>query len=87
MPDEQDTDPRYLVARIRDALTKDSRVNELALEVTVSGGKVLISGTVPTEQRRWAVADVAREVAPRLEIRNATEVVATSGEPRVEAVE
>jgi len=87
MPDEQDADPRYLVARIREALTKDPRVNELSLEVSVSGGKVLISGTVATEERRRAVADVVGELAPGLEVRNATEVVTTSAAPHVEAVE
>jgi osmotically-inducible protein OsmY len=78
---------RYLVARIREALTKDPRVNELELEVTVSEGRVFVSGTVPTPARQRAVADVVRELAPDLDIRNATEVTAATAPPRVETVQ
>ena len=77
---------RYLVARIREALTKDPRVNELELEVTVSEGRVFVSGTVPTQERQRAVADVVRELAPNMDVRNATEVV-TAAPPRVETVD
>jgi osmotically-inducible protein OsmY len=78
---------RYLMARIRDALAKDPRVNEPELVVAVSGGTVMVSGTVPTEARRQAVADVVHDVAPGMEVRNATEVGPALGEPRVESVE
>jgi hypothetical protein len=78
---------RYLMARIRDALAKDPRVNEPELVVAVSGGTVMVSGTVPTEARRRAVTEVVHDVAPGMDVRNATEVGPALGEPRVEAVE
>jgi osmotically-inducible protein OsmY len=78
---------RYLLARIRDALAKDPRVNEPELVVSISGDKVMVSGTVPTEVRRKAVTDVVHEIAPGHEVRNATEVGPALSEPRVEAVE
>jgi osmotically-inducible protein OsmY len=86
-PQSSEQSTRYLVARIRDALAKDSRVNEPELEVAVSGGKVMVTGTVPTESRRTAVSEVVRELAPDMEVRNATEVGPAIGQPRVEAVE
>ncbi len=78
---------RYLLAKIRDALAKDPRVNEPELVVVVSGGTVMVSGTVPTEGRRKAVSEVVRQIAPGMEVRNATEVGPALGEPRVESVE
>jgi osmotically-inducible protein OsmY len=86
-PTEPPAADRYLVARIREALTKDPRVNELELEVTVSGGRVFVAGTVATQDRQRAVADVVRELAPDLDIRNATEVTAATAPPRVETLE
>ena len=74
---------RYLLAKIRDALAKDPRVNEPELVVSISGDKVMVSGIVPTEVRRKAVT----QVAPGHEVRNATEVGPALGEPRVESVE
>jgi osmotically-inducible protein OsmY len=52
----------YLLARVREALSTDDRTNELGIEVTVAGGKVHLSGTVPTAQRRDAIGVVAAEV-------------------------
>ena len=78
---------RYLLAKIRDALAKDPRVNEPELVVAISGDKVMVSGTVPTEARRKAVSEVVHELAPGMDVRNATEVGPALGEPRVESVE
>ena len=65
----------YVTERIRSALAEDARVNELELEVSMAGGKVFVSGSVPSEERRVAVADVVREVVPDLEVQNETSVL------------
>jgi hypothetical protein len=59
---------------------------ESELEVSIAGSRVVISGTVPTEGRREAVTDVARERFPELEIDNRIVVPtlpAAAGEERV----
>lgn len=82
-----DAGGRYLLAKIRDALAKDARVNEPELVVSISAEKVMVSGTVPTEARRRAVSEVVHEIAPEMDVRNATEVGPAHGQPRVESVE
>jgi osmotically-inducible protein OsmY len=56
---EQD---RYVEARVREALASDARTNELGIEVAVAGGKVHLSGTTATRDRKKAIGQVAREV-------------------------
>ena len=56
---EQD---RYVEARVREALATDERTNELGIEVTVAGGKVHLSGTTATPERKQAITAVARDV-------------------------
>ncbi|MDQ3985450.1 MAG: BON domain-containing protein [Actinomycetota bacterium] len=64
----------YLVARAKEALAADPRTGELGIEVSVSGGRVLISGVVTTEERKRAIAEVVREAVPDREIFDATTV-------------
>ena len=52
---------RYLAARVHEALATDERTNELGIEVTVAGGKVHLSGTTTTPERKQAITEVARE--------------------------
>lgn len=76
----------YREESLRQALATDPRVMESELEVSIAGSRVVISGTVPTEGRREAVTDVAREWFPDLEIDNRTVVPtlpAAAGEERV----
>ena len=54
----------YREESLRQALATDPRVMESELEVSIAGSRVVISGTVPTEGRREAVTDVARERFP-----------------------
>jgi hypothetical protein len=49
-------------------------VNEPELEVQVVGGRVFVTGTVPTDERRLAVEEVVRECCPDLRIENQTTV-------------
>ena len=75
--DENQTAPEpdvYLAEQVRQALIQDSRVNELYIQVTVSGRDVFLRGTVATPERQRAIADVARETLPDHEIHNQTKV-------------
>jgi hypothetical protein len=73
-------EPEYVVGHLEAALAADPRVNELGVHVIVRGERVYLNGTVPTEARRAAVADVAAELAPGYQIHNET-VVAAYAEP------
>ncbi|HSJ50036.1 MAG TPA: BON domain-containing protein [Actinomycetota bacterium] len=64
----------YTAAHVQEALAQDPRVNEPELEVQIVGGRVFVTGTVPTAERRDAVADVVRETCPGLEVENRTTV-------------
>jgi osmotically-inducible protein OsmY len=65
----------YTAAHVQETLARDPRVNEPELEVKVVHGRVFVTGVVPTEGRRTAVADVVRECCPGLEVENRTTVV------------
>src|SRR5437762_13359236 len=66
--------PQYQVQNVREALAHDHRVGELELQVTIRGGKVMIAGTVPTQEVRHAVTTVVRDVLPDAEVLNHTTV-------------
>ena len=76
----------YVAEHLREALAEDQRVSELGLDVSVRGGELHVVGTVSTEQRRRAVADVAREIAPGATVRNETTVIDYGGEAATESV-
>lgn len=67
----------YLVERIRTTLALDPRVHELGIQVKVASAKLVLTGSVPTPERREAVSEVARELAAGYEVHNAVDV--TSG--------
>jgi len=76
----------YREESLRQALATDPRVMEQELDVSIAGDRVVISGTVPTEDRRAAVTEVARERFPDLQVDNRTIVPtlpASAGEERV----
>lgn len=81
MPEHE---PEYLIEKVRERLATDERVAELELQVSVAGDRVVVSGTVPTEERRAAVAEVASEAAPDHHVVNETEVLDTDASPREE---
>lgn len=64
----------YLVERLRERFAEDPRLGELGLEVTVVAGIVHVHGEVASVTRRAAVAEIARELAPDLEVRNEVQV-------------
>ena len=72
MADERsrpEPDP-YLVEHVREALAHDARVSELGVEVDVSGGVVILSGTMTSSERQAAAAEVVHELLPDHVVRN-----------------
>lgn len=65
-----DLEYQYLVGRLQEALASDPRVNALDIKIVLTGGKLHLTGQVPTEQRRQAVNEVIHEVMPDVAIRN-----------------
>jgi osmotically-inducible protein OsmY len=65
-----DDAPEYLIGRIHQALATDDRTGELELDVRLAGGRIFLTGTVATAERRGAVEEVVREVAPDVEVVN-----------------
>lgn len=76
--------PGYAVQRLREALIADERVAEMGVAVRVVDGTVILSGQVPTEERRRAVGAVAGEVLAGYEIHNETVVTEVADPPGVE---
>jgi osmotically-inducible protein OsmY len=78
---------QYVAAHVQEALARDQRVNEPELGVTVVKGRVVVSGQVPSEQRREAVTQVVRECCPHLEVENRTTVARFPEADGVETVQ
>lgn len=77
----------YVVARVKKALAQDPRLHELALDVTVRGGRVFVAGQVTTPERRDAITDVLADACPGRDVANETtveEVAAPAGEERLQ---
>jgi hypothetical protein len=64
----------YVAEHVREKLATDERVNEPELEVQVVGGRVFVTGVVPTDERRSAVGVVVAECCPDLEVENRTTI-------------
>jgi len=78
---------QYVAAHVQEALARDQRVNEPELGVTVVKGRVVVSGHVPSEQRREAVTQVVHECCPDLEVENRTTVARFPEADGVETVQ
>jgi hypothetical protein len=81
-----ETPTAYRAEELRQALAAGPRVAEPELDVTIVGDRVVISGTVNTEDRRDAVALITQEHCPDLSVDNRTVVPAlptTDDEERV----
>jgi BON domain len=77
----------YRAEHIRAALAVDPRVHDPELDVHVQGGRVLVTGTVPTPDRRSAIEAVVRETCPDLDVDNLVTVVAYTEPPAPERIE
>jgi len=64
----------YLCEHIHEALARDARTHELDVQVSLVAGKLFLTGTVATPQRRAAVLEVVRELAPGYEVQSAITV-------------
>jgi osmotically-inducible protein OsmY len=70
-------EPRYEQERVRQALATDPRVGEPELSVEVVAGRVLVTGSVPSERIRRAIDAVVADVAPGLAMDNRVTVAST----------
>lgn len=64
----------YLAEHVRAHLATDERAGALGLTVRVVSGRLFIAGSVPTEECRQAIAEIAAEVAGSILIMNETTV-------------
>jgi len=81
-----ETPNAYREEELRQALAADPRVAEPELDVRIADDHIVVTGTVPTEERRAAVTAVTHEHCPDLEVDNRTVVPAlptTDEEERV----
>lgn len=70
--DEPLEPPHYRAERVRDALAHDDRVNELDVQVKITGTKVFVTGNVATQERRAAISTVVEEILPDHQVVNET---------------
>jgi hypothetical protein len=71
----------YLAEHVKDALANDPLLSELHVDVTITSGKVFLTGTVGSEERRQSLTAVVGELLPDLEVVNHTTVEAPVGGP------
>jgi osmotically-inducible protein OsmY len=78
-----DEPKQYVIERVHRALAQDPRVAAFDVEVTLAGGRVFLTGEVPTQERHDAISAVVRELLPEHEVCNETTVatLAPAGEP------
>jgi osmotically-inducible protein OsmY len=74
----------YLAEHVRDAMAKDPRLSELHVDVTITPGKVFLTGTVGSDERRTYLTTVVQGVLPDREVVNDTTIEAPTGGPDVE---
>jgi osmotically-inducible protein OsmY len=74
---------QYVIERVHRALAEDPRVGELNVDVTLAGGRVFLTGDVPTQERKDAISSLVGELLPDHEVCNETSVatLAPAGDP------
>jgi osmotically-inducible protein OsmY len=82
-----DEPDQYLIERVREALAEDPRVGELYVQVSVAAGKVFLSGTVATEERKAAMSELVRELLPDHEVHNLATVSSLTEPLETEQIE
>ena len=58
----------YLVAHLHEALLTDDRLHEQAIEIVVVGDRLQLRGEVATPERRAVAVQLARDLAPGIEV-------------------
>lgn len=78
----------YATEHVHQALASDPRVNEPELRVTIVAGRIVITGDVPTEERKRAIPVVVLELYPDAVVDDQTHVVAefVPNRPRTEEI-
>jgi hypothetical protein len=74
----------HLIAKVQERLVQDPRTAELEVEVSLSGGEVVLTGAVATAERQAALTAAARDVLPGRPVRNLTVAGPPPPGPRVE---
>lgn len=72
------------IARVREALAEDERTNTLDVEVVFTPeGKIVLTGTVETDERRLELEEVARGAVPDgIDVLNRTKLASYAVSPR-----
>jgi osmotically-inducible protein OsmY len=65
---------QYIIERVHRALGQDPRVAAFDIEVTLAGGRVFLTGQVPTQERHDAISDLVTELLPDHQVCNETTV-------------
>jgi predicted nucleotidyltransferase len=68
----------YSIGKLRDAIARDPRTNELDVLIETADGKILLRGEVLTEERRQAASEIARECCPGHHVENQIRVTQLS---------
>jgi hypothetical protein len=74
----------YVTQHLREELARDPRVSELAVDVQISDGIVVLSGTVTSLSQQEAAGVVAREFLPDHIVRNEIVIAVLPETPEVE---
>ena len=79
----EDEPKQYVIERVHRALAEDPRVSALDVDVALAGGRVFLTGDVPTQERKDAISAVVAEVLPDHQVCNETRVaeLAPAGDP------
>lgn len=70
-----DTQPAYLVARLREALAADERTTEQGVRVKVRNSEIYLDGPVADTEHQEAIRTVVGEHAPGMRVHDDTHVV------------
>lgn len=64
----------YRIEHAREALAKDERVGALDIHIAEANGHAVLTGVVPTADRRDAIEAIVREHLPDMRVHNSIEV-------------
>ena len=73
-----DTQPVYLVAKLREALAADGRTSEQGVRVRVRNAEIYLDGPVADAGQQEAIRAVVAETAPGMRIHDETHVVSVA---------
>ena len=74
----------YVSEHVRDALASDPQLSELHVDVTITSGRVFLTGSVGSDERRSHLTKVVQDLMPDREVVNHTSVEAPAAGPDVE---